>query len=109
MGSEFKERGGLLLGFCDPEEDKAWDVVGDGVDEVMGCDEIHGCVGVLEANVAGEGIAGLAVRKVEFGEAGHEDAPVTAGHVVFNRIFAYVTAFQLTFYGFNDCPDIKEF
>ena len=70
---------------------------------------MHGCVGVLEANVAGEGFPGLAVGEVELCEAGHEDAPVAAGHVVFNGIFADVTAFQLTFYGFNYCPGVKEF
>ena len=70
---------------------------------------MHGCVGVLEADVAGEGFAGLAVGEVELCKAGHEDAPVAAGLVVFNSIFADVTAFQLTFYGFNDCPGVKEF
>lgn len=69
---------------------------------------MHGCVGVLEANVAGEGFPGLAVCEVELCEAGHEDAPVAAGHVVFNRIFADVIALQLTFYGFNNRPSVKE-
>ena len=105
---ELRRQLGCLLGFGYAQEDQAWDVVGDGVEQVVLANELHSGVDVLELDVAMQRIPLATVGEVELRKTSSEDAPVSADFAIFGRVFTDVAGAQSALQGLDDAAHVVE-